>query len=415
MKVRIHRGAKQIGGTCIEVESQGKLVLLDIGQPLDCPDAALAEMPKVVGLEKPDPSLLGIVLSHPHLDHYGLAYRVPSSIPVLMGAAAERILAAAAVFTPAGGTFKNVIHLVDQIPITLGPFTIKPFLVDHSAYDAYAVLVEADGKTLFYTGDLRGHGRKAKLFERLVKYPPKDVDVLLMEGTTITRAGTDQGFPTEADLEMKLTKIFKETKGLPLVWCSGMNIDFLVTAYRAAKRSGRHFIMDMYAAHILAATENRHLPQSSWKDIHVYLPKSQKMKIFWDKAFDITHRYRPARIFDKEIAAVANRSVMLFRPSMRGEVERMGCLDGACLVYSLWDGYWDDEKLDPFKAWLKQHGIQRHVCHTSGHASLRDLKRLRSAFSQAVVVPIHCDKPELFEQSFDNVVRHADNKSWEVT
>jgi type II secretory pathway component GspD/PulD (secretin) len=32
-------------------------------------------------------------------------------------------------------------------PIVLGPFTITPFLVDHSAYDAYAILVEADAGT----------------------------------------------------------------------------------------------------------------------------------------------------------------------------------------------------------------------------------------------------------------------------
>ncbi|MEI6972736.1 MAG: MBL fold metallo-hydrolase, partial [bacterium] len=259
----IRRGAKQIGGTCIEVESQGKRILLDIGQPLDCPDADLAEMPKVSGLEKPDPSLLGIIISHPHLDHYGLAFRVPPSVPFLMGAGAERILAAAAVFTPAGGTFKNVIHLVNGEVINLGPFKITPFLVDHSAYDAYAILVEADGKRLFYTGDLRGHGRKAQLFERLVKHPPQKVDVLLMEGTTITRAGTYQGFPTEAELEMKLMKIFKETKGLPLVWCSGMNIDFLVTAYRAAKRAGRNFIVDMYTAHIMKATGNPKIPHAA--------------------------------------------------------------------------------------------------------------------------------------------------------
>ena len=35
----------------------------------------------------------------------------------------------------------------------LGPFTTVPFLVDHSAYDAYAIMVEADGTRLFYSGD----------------------------------------------------------------------------------------------------------------------------------------------------------------------------------------------------------------------------------------------------------------------
>ena len=83
-----------------------------------------------------DPSLLCIVISHPHQDHYGLASRVPAGTTSLMGAAAERILAATADFTPSGGRFKDVMHLEDRRTIELGPFRITSFLMDHSAYDA---------------------------------------------------------------------------------------------------------------------------------------------------------------------------------------------------------------------------------------------------------------------------------------
>ena len=160
MKICIHRGAKQIGGTCVELECQGKRLVLDIGLPLDAEDPDQIEMPDVPGLGAEDPSMLGIIISHPHQDHYGLASRVPKATAFLMGAATERILAAAADFTPSGGTFENVLHLNDRQLIDLGPFRITPFLMDHSAYDAYAILVEADGRRLFYTGDLRGHGRR---------------------------------------------------------------------------------------------------------------------------------------------------------------------------------------------------------------------------------------------------------------
>jgi len=45
-------------------------------------------------------------------------------------------------------------------PIQLGPFTVLPRLVDHSGFDAYAMEVEADGKRLFYSGDLRATAAK---------------------------------------------------------------------------------------------------------------------------------------------------------------------------------------------------------------------------------------------------------------
>jgi ribonuclease J len=218
MKICIWRGAKQIGGTCIEIESQGKRLVLDIGQPLGNPDAESVEMPRVEGLKAPDNSLLGVVLSHPHLDHYGLAFRVPPSTRFLMGAATERILEASAIFTPSGGTFENVTHLENGKTLMLGPFKITPYLMDHSAYDSYAVLIEGDGKQIFYTGDLRGHGRKGSLFTRLVAHPPPDVDVLLMEGTTIGRQNIEKGFPTETDLQKEFERIFRTTTGMPLVW-----------------------------------------------------------------------------------------------------------------------------------------------------------------------------------------------------
>jgi ribonuclease J len=35
MRVRIHRGAHEIGGSCVEIEHHGKRIVLDLGRPLD--------------------------------------------------------------------------------------------------------------------------------------------------------------------------------------------------------------------------------------------------------------------------------------------------------------------------------------------------------------------------------------------
>jgi Predicted hydrolase of the metallo-beta-lactamase superfamily len=72
-------------------------------------------------------------------------------------------------------------------PFQVGEFTITPYLMDHSAPDAAAFLIEADGQRLFYTGDFRGHGRKKVLLERLFKEPISDIDCLIMEGTLLGR------------------------------------------------------------------------------------------------------------------------------------------------------------------------------------------------------------------------------------
>jgi ribonuclease J len=413
MRACIHRGTKEIGGTCVELESQGKRIVLDVGLPLDVADPEAFPLQPIRGFELPDPDLLGVVISHPHQDHYGLAHRLPRETPFLIGKAAEAILAAADAFSPAG-LLERVIHLEDRKSISLGPFTITPYLVDHSAYDAYAVLVEADGAALFYTGDLRSHGRKGALFQKLLRLPPTHVDVLLMEGTTIGRLDTDSGFPTESELEDRFVELFKQTPGMPLLWCSGQNIDRIVTIFRACRKAGRTFIIDMYTAHILRATGNERLPQAEWDRIKVFLPKSQKWHIMQKKEFDLAASYKASRIYPERLADEASRSVMLFRPSMMRDVDEARCVAGSRLICSVWSGYLKNEKNKPLLDWLRRHGIPMDECHTSGHAAVKDLVKLRNVLAGTPVVPIHSNQPERFEELFGNVQRWADGDWWNV-
>ena len=98
MRVCIHRGSKQIGGSCVEVESIGQRLLIDLGLPLDAEKNSIQYLPDIVGLDGSDPSLLGIFISHHHLDHFGLLTHISPKIPVGMGSAARRILTAATPF-----------------------------------------------------------------------------------------------------------------------------------------------------------------------------------------------------------------------------------------------------------------------------------------------------------------------------
>ena len=280
MRLRIHRGTKEIGGTCIEIEAQGKRIALDVGLPLDAPDDGQEELlPEVPGFREPDDSLLGVVISHPHQDHYGLARHIRPEVPVWIGKAANDIMTAASAYVPGGHAFADPHFIADRTPVEIGPFRITPYLVDHSAFDAYALLVEADGKRVFYSGDFRAHGRKKALFEAMVNRPPGNLDVLLMEGTTIGRAGTSEGFATETDLEREFVQTFRETAGIHFVWTSSQNIDRLVTIFRAAKRTGRVLLIDLYTAVVLEATGKDTIPQSDWDDVRLYIPHSQRVHI----------------------------------------------------------------------------------------------------------------------------------------
>lgn len=100
----IHRGTHEIGGSCIELcsSSGNTRIIFDIGLPLVNKDMTpfdwgihrkstlpqLREkgiLPSIKGLYENDkPAVTAVVLSHAHLDHYGLLQFVHSDIPIYM-------------------------------------------------------------------------------------------------------------------------------------------------------------------------------------------------------------------------------------------------------------------------------------------------------------------------------------------
>ena len=415
MQVYIHRGSKQIGGSCVEIETQGQRLLIDLGLPLDAEKNSSQYLPEISGLDGCDPSLLGILISHPHLDHFGLLTHISSASPIGMGPAARRILTAASPFLPGNWPVPSQgWDYQSGQSFEAGPFRITPFLVDHSAYDAYALLIESSGKRLFYSGDLRAHGRKAVLFEHLVAYPPTNIDALLLEGSSLGRLNDNQHFPTEADIETQLVQAFSPTEGLALVHTSAQNIDRVVSILRACKRTGRKLIIDLYTAVILEATGNLHIPQSNWTDVALFIPQGQRIQIKENAWFDLLRHNAANRIFIEHLHEAQSKSTLLFRPLHCPDLERGNCLKGATYIYSQWEGYWERDSYNNLKEWLERNSIPKISIHTSGHASPGDLKKIVAAINPRKVVPIHTFFPERYGELFQNVEVHNDGEWWEV-
>ena len=416
MKIRIHRGTKEVGGTCIEVEAGGVRIVLDVGLPLDAPDEHDESLlPNVAGFREPDETLLGVVISHPHLDHFGLVRHIRPEVPVYIGPGAHNILKAASAYVPGGRAFANPRFMAHQTTTHIGPFRVTPYLVDHSAFDAYALLVEADGKRVYYSGDFRGHGRKGMLLERTIERPPSDIDVLLMEGTTVGRTGSNEGFATESDLEQQFVKVIRETPSIHFVWTSSQNIDRLVTIFRAAKRTGRSLIIGLYTAVVLEATGRDSIPQSDWDGVKLYVPHLQRVHIIKETGLvDDLHRHEKNRIYPQDLPALRERAVILFTPSMMTDWGIQSVLEGAYFTYSMWPGYLKEQGAQRVTRWLEDHSMPWQTIHTSGHASVADLQRFAAALAPRKLVPIHSFETDRFVDFFDNVVQEQDGAWWEV-
>ncbi len=149
----------------------------------------------------------------------------------------------------------------------------------------------------------------------MIERPPADVDVMLMEGSSLGRLAEDQAFPTETELERIFIDRFKSTPGMALVACSAQNIDRVVTIYRAAKQTGRTLVVDAYAAEILKATGHASIPkpERGWSNMAVYIPQRQRVQLVRNNIAPLVDSYREFRLWPGQLAQQAPRAVMLFR------------------------------------------------------------------------------------------------------
>ena len=380
MKVKIHRGTHQIGGCITEIESNnGTKIIIDIGENLPSQESDKKEEIKIEGLNAGDKPLYDAVfVTHYHGDHIGLYNQILEGIPIYVGEISANIykilqnrLLEAKIIS------KEDVELIDRfktfkIPekIQIKDITVTPIEVDHSAFDAHMFLVECDGKKLLHTGDFRTHGQRGKAVFPALEKIVGQVDGLICEGTTLSRDKED--IITEFDIQHKAEKIFKENK-YSFVLCSSTNIDRIAAIHKATMKEKRMFICDEYQKEILM-----YIDEISRSDLYkfknmVYSYGDNLLKYMGEKGF-----------------------VMLVRANWLSK-HVMEKFPDSVFIYSQWKGYLNKE----FKEYeyLQEFVPENYIyLHTSGHADYDTLKKVCKLLNPRMIIPIHSEKPEVFEK-----------------
>jgi ribonuclease J len=418
MKLIVHRGAHEVGGNCVEISTGHTTILIDVGLPLsfnfDDEIETVLPQPLFEGLRSGKKSVDGILLSHPHLDHYGLIAALPKGIPMYCGETAARLIRISRAMNPKIALPENLQTFEARDHLQIGDMIIRPYLMDHSAFDSYAFLVEANGTSIFYTGDFRGHGRKGKLLDRLVHDPPQ-VNILMTEGTRII-PDTSEMFTTEEELEEEFIDVIKKAEGLVFVTAPSQNIDRIVTIFKAAKRTGRKFIIDPYTAEVLDCLDRYpRIPKPSWPSILVAYSGPVIERLEQAGRTDILEKHRKNGIKWDRMNKHRNEFVILLRPSALGPVKKYLDISQAVWIYSMWPGYFEKSpSLQRLKKFFQDSGVTYKCIHTSGHAAMADIKKLVTALNPEIIIPIHSFHTEEFKKFFDNVRLVKDREVVEV-
>ena len=422
MNIEIHRCTNEIGGNCIEISTKTTRVILDFGMPLVNPDKTEFNfnqykdlsnselvrkkiLPDVEGLyDSGKKAINAVIISHPHLDHYGFMNFVKGDIPVYIGEAAKELIEISNIFTPMNILFKSTHHYKHRKTFSIGDIKITPYLNDHSAFDAYSFSIEGEGKIIFYSGDFRSHGRKEFMFNDLTDNPPENIDYLMMEGTNISKQAVNK---TEKDIELELMNLFNNSNKINLVYQAGQNIDRIVSVFKACKASNKTLVLDVYLAYIMSklvkTTGNRlPFPSKSFPNIKVFFSSYASKQMVNSLGVDSLYEFQPYKITKEEIDVNCNNIVMIVRPSLNIHLKGLKNIDGGNLIYSLWEGYKDKGSTKRFiDDLVNNRSFKYRYIHTSGHADVPAMKKMVNGLKPKKIIPIHTFHKDMYQTVFN--------------
>ena len=424
VSIKIHRGTSQIGGTITEIYTENTHIFIDFGSelsvsPEDSTDEKMIAMMKTAKCD-------AVLFSHYHGDHVGLLEHIPdkdvreTGIKLGMGPTARQVLVnihKTLANNDLSEQEERDYHqrVLDKLQdnakwqefedagsFRIGDFHITTLRVDHSAYDSYMFVIEAEGKCIVHTGDFRVHGRLGKnFFDKLQKFMKnKKADVLLIEGTMLGRLG--EVVMTEEQLQQEAKKLLQqpENKYVYLI-CSSTNMESLASFHNAVLDSNTWWQQQ-------GEEKNRAMY------INFYV--KEQLNLFASAEPQITRSFVKAYPFEKY--KKYNKKLQM---SQIEYMEKYGflCMIGTSegykkyiepfkdknplLIYSMWEGYVSDvhkEHNDPkmkalYESFPKN---RRRILHTSGHAVKEDLEKMIAIVdAQQAIIPIHTEFKESYE------------------
>lgn len=398
------------------------------------------------------PFIEALLLSHAHVDHTrNIAFMAPE-IPVIMSSTTKALLEAMGdvsftdvtkyapyeattfggmSFFPGGlkkerkPVDRTIMTCEPVAPLVFGPFTVRGHPVDHSVPGAMAYEIEAAGKRIVYTGDIRFHGveqerQDAMRFVETMSTRDR-VDALVTEGTRI-RWDDDESETTVATRlhDAVCDKARDKAVFVSFPWKS---IPRFLTVYKVARQLGRVMVIQpklAYALHRLRETSAlRGANVLHNEDLRVYMPRKQSMtyadedyimhkfvislNVSWDRSTGDYKFYRDVYRRDKHVKAHeihASPGKFLIHLDFYDLNELIDINVQGGHFFSLKTEPFDDEgalEKTVLESWLQRFGLDAHYIHASGHANGKDIIAMIRDVKPVHLFPVHTSHPECFE------------------
>ena len=211
-------GLEEVGKNMMVVEYENKMIIIDCGikfPKVDTPgiDYLFNDFSYIIENRH---RLLGLVVTHGHLDHIGAIPLLLEKVktPVYCTAFTQSLIKSILEKDRREKTEVNYRLFTPGKPFSIGSFQIEGIRVNHSIIRAVSLAVKTPAGTIIHTGDWRideapKHEKKIDI-EKFKEYGKKGVLALFSDSTNAVKKASN---PTETSVSEALENVFLTTRG----------------------------------------------------------------------------------------------------------------------------------------------------------------------------------------------------------
>jgi ribonuclease J len=435
MEIICYGGVSEIGGNKILICDKDTKLFLDFGKNYSkekkyydppylqarCTEhlLELGILPNISGLYKLNKSYVkkeehdinGVLISHPHGDHYDYTRFLKDNIKIHCGEISKEIIIARECSGTKGPTseyymcnltkskgyeyYKKYQIFKSGNQKKVGDIKYRPIHVDHSVHGAYGYLLETNQGIICYSGDFRLHGPRSYMtFDFINEMKKENIEVLIIEGTNIDSSKIS----SENEVKEKSKKIIEKTNGLVLVGFSVVDFDRFQTFYKIAKETRRKYVITLKQAYILNKIKKyRSIPKITDDNIFVFLKDKKTYNEFEKEIIRISGI---KTINSNELNKIQKNVLIVSGFYDFNELIKIKPIPGSIYILSQSEPFNEEMEIDhgKLKNWLELYGLPLYNIHTSGHATADELKYVIGEVKPKKLILIHTERPYLYKR-----------------
>ncbi|MDP4007245.1 MAG: ribonuclease J [bacterium] len=245
-------GLGEVGKNMMVIEDQGKILIVDMGFRMPEEDMPGIDylIPNTVSLRGREKDIVGILITHGHLDHIG-------AIPYLVGKLGNPPMWASAlakgILLKRQDDFshqpKLKISAVENAKsFRVGPFTVNPFRQNHNINDNFGFVIETSAGKIVHTSDFKFDDSPVNDpptdYERLKRIGKEGVLLLLSDSTNAEQPNHSM---SEKVIMENLDEIFKASKGRIITATFGSLLNRIQQVITLSEKHGRKVAIEGYS------------------------------------------------------------------------------------------------------------------------------------------------------------------------